>query len=71
MRFLTKDELKIITGYSRSEKIKSWLNSYSIKFAENKNGYPVVLEDEYRRVMLGGNTFPEAAPNFDKMNNWV
>ena len=43
--FLTHEDLRILTGYSRHTKQAEWLTRHGIPFRVNARGFPVVERD--------------------------
>lgn len=63
--FLSPDEVKDLTGYTRHADQRRWLRDRGWTFEENANGRPIVLRT-YAETRLGGTTVKpaEKRPNF-------
>lgn len=62
--FLSKSQLVAITGYKYRKLQIQWLEAKGWAFNVNSKGEIQVLEDEMRRMMLGGDVQRQATPNF-------
>jgi hypothetical protein len=67
--FLTKDEIKILTGYSYKKKQCQELNRNGIKFMVNPRfGNPLVLRKELESLMCTKSHISEPALNLKALN---
>jgi hypothetical protein len=66
--FLTREDIKRLTGWIRKTKQAQELNAMGIRFTVTAAGEPKVLQAEVDRVMLGGPVVKPEEPNFDAIN---
>jgi len=59
--FLTIEDLKTLTGYEHSRRQIGWLKSHGWRYAESRNGRPVVLA-KHAEEMLSLTNQPRQAP---------
>ena len=56
MMFLTRDELKQLTGYKRPSAIRRWLGQNGYEYEVARDGYPRVLSDAVTKKLGGEST---------------
>ena len=66
--FLTRDDIKQLTGAARRHKQIRELDALGIRFIVTLAGEPKVLHAEVDRVMLGGPVTRTHEPRFDLIN---
>ncbi len=65
--FLSRDEIKSLTGYVRCSAQICWLTNHGWRFAVNGLGQPVVAVEEVNRKLVGGSARKPAEPNWAAM----
>jgi hypothetical protein len=66
--FLSHDDLKRQTGYTRYSAQVRWLKRHGWRFTVNALGEPVVALAEFNRHMVGGRAASSQQPDFGAIN---
>ena len=67
--FLTTDELKRLTGFSKPSRQLRWLRDNGWKHTVDGHGDPIVAVEEQRRQLVGGTASKvRREPNWEELN---
>jgi Domain of unknown function (DUF4224) len=62
--FLTRDELKALTGYTRAADQIKWLRNNKVAFVVNAAGIPIVSRTAIETMLGAGGSSSQAEPNW-------